>query len=168
VCVIKILLPTGETEVLGTNLSETEIEWDACGALNHKGWGIELKQELETKSFSGRLVDNVKQDFYAMMTVATMLASCVHEATRNTRKTREDKENIYEYKVIVNHAVAIFKDRLIRMLIEEERITRCYLLSELVRCMERRGVPIRPIRNLVRKTYNRENARFHHNHTSNS
>jgi hypothetical protein len=105
--VIKILLSTGETEVLVTNLSETEIEREAFGELYHKRWGIEtkykeLKQKLETGNFSGRLADNVKQDFYAVMTVANMVASCVREANRNAKKKRECKENIYEYKYLIN------------------------------------------------------------------
>jgi hypothetical protein len=170
--VIKILLSTGEIEVLVTNLSETEIELEAFGELYHKRWGIEtkykeLKQKLETENFSGRLVDSVKQDFYAMMTVANMVAGCVREANRKAKKKRECKENKYEYKVDVNHAIGIFKDRLIRVVIEEDRITRRYLMSELVRCMERRVVPIRPGRNVARKTCNRKGSRFHHNHKSN-
>jgi hypothetical protein len=70
------------------------MEYEAFGELHHKRWGIEtkykeLKQKLETGNFSGRLVDNVKQDFYAMMTVANMVASCVREANRKAKKQGE-------------------------------------------------------------------------------
>jgi len=169
--VIQIPLAGGELEILITNLSEAEMEYGAFGELYHKRWGIEtkykeLKQKLETENFSGRLVDNVKQDFYAMMTVANMAASCVREANRNAKKKREGSGNIYEYQVNVNHAIGVFKDRLIRVIIEEDRIARRYLMSELVRCMERRVVPIRPNRDVVRKDCNRK-AKFHHNHKSN-
>jgi hypothetical protein len=83
--VIRLCLPTGEDELLITNLTEKEMEYGAFQELYHKRWGIEtkykaLKQKLETENFSGRLVDNVKQDFYAMLTVANMLASCIRRA----------------------------------------------------------------------------------------
>jgi hypothetical protein len=63
---LHIPLSTGELEILITNISETEIEYDAFKELYHKRWGIEtkyreLKQKLETENFSGRLVDNVKE-----------------------------------------------------------------------------------------------------------
>jgi hypothetical protein len=169
--VLLIPLSTGEQEVLITNIAEKELEYDAFGELYHKRWGIEtkykeLKQKLETENFSGRLVDNVKQDFYAMMTVSNMLAGCLRGANRQSAKKREKLENLYEYRVNVNHAIGVFKDRLIRVIIEDDRIARRYLMSEMVRQMERRVVPIRPNRELVRKNH-RLNAKFHHNHKSN-
>jgi hypothetical protein len=169
--VVQIPLTSGETEILITNLDEAQMEYEAFGELYHKRWGIEtkykeLKQKLETENFSGRLVDNVKQDFYAMMTVTNMVASCVREANRKAQKKREQSGNLYEYRVNMNHAIGVFKDRLIRVIIEEDRTVRRYLMSELVRCMERRVVPIRPNREVVRKDYNRK-AKFHHNHKSN-
>ena len=169
--VITIPLTTGEQEILITNLTEAEMEYEAFGELYHQRWGIEtkykeLKQKLETENFSGRLVENVKQDFYAMMTVANMLASLVREANRAVRKKREKQENLYEYRVNVNHAIGVFKDRLIRVIIEEDRIVRRYLMREMVRQMERRVVPIRPDRDVIRTDCHRK-ARFHHNHKSN-
>jgi hypothetical protein len=154
--VVQIPLVTGELEILITNLPEAEIEYEAFGELYNKRWGIEtkykeLKQKLETENFSGRLVDNVKQDFYAMMTVANMVASFVREANLNAKKKREGKENKYEYKVNVNHAIGIFKDRLIRVIIEEDQIARRYLISDLIRRMERRVIPIRTNREVAAK-----------------
>ena len=169
--VVQIPLTTGETEILITNLPETEIEYEAFGELYNKRWGIEtkykeLKQKLETENFSGRLVDNVKQDFYAMMTVANMVASLVREANKNVKKKHEHQKNKYEYRINVNHAIGLFKDRFIRVVIEEDSIARRYLMSELINRMERRVVPIRPNRDVVRKKCARK-AKFHHNHKSN-
>jgi hypothetical protein len=169
--VIQIPLSTGEMETLITDLPKTEIEYGAFGELYHKRWGIEtkykeLKQKLEAENFSGRLVDNVKQDFYAMMTAANMAASCIRRAQEKVKKEREGIGNKYEYRVNVNHAIGVFKDRIIRIIIEEDRIARRYLMSELIRQMERRVVPVRPNRETVRKDCNRK-AKFHHNHKSN-
>ena len=101
-----------------------------------------------------------------MMTVSNMPASCLHEANRKANKQREHKENLYEYRVNVNHAIGVFKAQLIQVIIEEDRIVRRYLMNELIRCMERRVVPIRPYREIVRNK-RRLNAKFHHNHKSN-
>jgi hypothetical protein len=169
--VTQLPLVTGEIETLITNLSEARMEYEAFGELYRKRWGIEtkykeLKQKLETENFSGRLVGNIKQDFFAMMTAANMVASCVREANRISQKKREGHVYKYEYRVNVNHAIGVFKDLLIRVIIEEDRITRRYLMSELVSRMERRLIPIRPNRKVVRKKINRE-GKFHHNHKSN-
>jgi hypothetical protein len=45
-----------------------------------------VKQKLELENFSGRLADNTKQDFYAMMTVSNMLASAQRKALREPGK----------------------------------------------------------------------------------
>jgi hypothetical protein len=168
---LQIPLKTGEMEILITNIGEAEVAYEAFGELYSKRWGIEakykeLKQKLETENFSGRLVDNVKQDFYAMVTVANMVASCVREANRKAKKKRESQGNKYAYQVNVNHAIGLFKDRFIRIVIEEDRIARRYLMSELVRGMEQRVIPIRPDREGVRKECARR-VKFHHNHKSN-
>jgi len=169
--VIQLLLATGELEILITNLSKAEMEYSAFGELYQKRWGVEtkykeLKQKLETENFSGRLVDNVKQDFYAIMTIANMLSSCIRRAEEKVKKEREGRGNKYEYRVNVNHAIGVFKDRIIRVVVEEDRITRHYLMKELVRQMELRVVPVRPNREVTRKKCNRK-AKFHHNHKSN-
>ena len=166
---VRIPLEGGGQGILITNLAE--MEYEAFGELYHKRWGIEtkykeLKQKLETENFSGRLVDNVKQDFYAVMTAANMVASLVREANRTVRKKHKEQETQYEYRVNVNHAVGVFKDRLIRVIIEKDRIARQYLMKEMVRQMERRVVPIRPNRDVIRKDCHRK-AKFHHNHKSN-
>jgi IS4 transposase len=168
---VQVPLAGGGQETLITNLAETEMGYEAFGELYRKRWGIEtkykeLKQKLETENFSGRLADNVKQDFYAMMTAANMLASLVRGADRKAKKKREGGGNLYEYRVNVNHAVGVFKDQLIRVIIEEDYIARQYLMKEMVRRMERRVVPLRPDRDVPRKDCHRR-GRFHHNHKSN-
>jgi hypothetical protein len=168
--VIVIPLENGEREILITNLSEEEMEYEGFAELYHKRWGIEtkyktVKQKLEVENFSGRLVENIKQDFYAQLTAANMLASCIREAQREVKKQREKKANRYEYQVNVNHAVGVFKDKLIRVVIEEDNRVRG-LMKQLVQEMERRVVPIREKRKVKRKQSSRK-AKFHHNHKSN-
>jgi hypothetical protein len=117
-------------------------------------------------SEGGRLVDNIKQDFYAMMTVANMLASALREANRKIARSRTKKECRYECRANVNHAVGVLKEQLIGILIAENSLTRRRLYRELVSEIKRRIVPIRPNREVARKEYLKK-PHFHHNHKSN-
>jgi hypothetical protein len=164
-------LKSGETERLVTNLKAEEVEDGAFKELYYKRWPIEtkynqLKQKLELENFSGRLVDNIKQDFYAMMTVANMLASCLREANAKAKKDREGKDNKYEYSVNFNHAVGVFKDQLIKVVIAEDPLVGKQLMDEMILDMKRKVIPIRPNRDVPRKTYLKK-PHFHHNHKSN-
>jgi hypothetical protein len=169
--VLVFTLTSGEREALITNLTEGEVEDEAFAELYYKRWPIEtkynqLKQKFELENFSGRLVDNVKQDFYAMMTVSNMLASCLREANGKIKREQAKKGNRYEYRANVNHAVGVLKDRLVGILITDDLLTRKYLYRELVSEIKRRIIPIRPNREAPRKNYLKK-PHFHHNHKSN-
>jgi hypothetical protein len=169
--VLAFTLTSGERESLITNLAEGEMEDGAFVELYYKRWPIEtkygqVKQKLELENFSGRLVENIKQDFYAMMTVSNMLASCLREANGKIKKEQAKKENRYEYRANVNHAVGVLKDRLIGILIAEDLFTRKYLYRELVSEIKRRIIPVRPNREVPRREYQKK-PHFHHNHKSN-
>jgi hypothetical protein len=164
-------LKSGERETLITNLEEGEVEEEAFGELYYKRWPVEtkynqVKQKLELENFSGRLVDNIRQDFYAMMTVGNMLSSGLREVNRELGERRIEEGWRYEYRANVNHAVGVLKDRLIGIVIEEDRYIRSHLYRELVSEIRRRIVPIRPNREVARKEYLKK-PHFHHNHKSN-
>jgi hypothetical protein len=118
------------------------------------------------ENFSGRLMDNIKQGCYAMMTVSNMLSSGLRKANRKTGKDGAKKGLRYEYRANVNHAAGVLKGRLIGLLIMDDRLTRKYLYLELVSKIRRRVVPIRPNREAPRKKY-LQKPHFHHNHKSN-
>jgi hypothetical protein len=164
-------LTSGEREMLITNLDEQEMEDEAFPELYYKRWPIEtkynqMKQKFELENFSGRLVENIKQDFYAMMTISNMLASGLREANEKLGKERAKKGWKYEYRANVNHAVGVLKDRLIGILIADDRLVRKYLYRELASDIRRRVVPVRPNREVPRKEYLKK-PHFHHNHKSN-
>jgi hypothetical protein len=52
-----------------------------------------VKQKFELGNFSGRLVDNIKQDFYAMMTVSNMLSSGLREANEKIEYLKRLSQN---------------------------------------------------------------------------
>jgi hypothetical protein len=89
--------------VLITNVGEGELETAAFPELYYKRWPIEtkynqVKQKFELEHFSGRLVDNIRQDFYAMMRVRNMLSSSLREANEKIPKGRTKKKRRYEYR----------------------------------------------------------------------
>jgi hypothetical protein len=89
--------------------------------LYNKRWPVETKyqqakEKLELENISGRLVENNKQDFYAMMTVSNMLASCLKEENEKLEESRIEEGWREEYHAKVNHAVGVMKDRLIGIL----------------------------------------------------
>ncbi|MDR0662893.1 MAG: hypothetical protein LBF80_02285 [Spirochaetaceae bacterium] len=122
--------------------------------------------KLELENFSGRLVDNIKQDFYATMTVSNMLASVLREANQKIRESGAREGLRYEYRANVNHAVGVLKDRLIGVLMTNDMFARKHLYRELVLEIKRRVIPVRPNRKVPRKEYLKK-PHFHHNHKSN-
>jgi hypothetical protein len=107
---------------------------------------------MELENFSGRLVDNIKQDFYAMMTVPDMPARGLREANEKIPEGKTGRRK-YEYRANVNHTVGVLKDRLIGMLITDDSFARDYLYRELVSEIRWRVVPVRPNREVAGKTY---------------
>jgi hypothetical protein len=169
--VLAFALAGGEREALTTNLDKEEMEDGVFPELYYKRRPIEtkcnqLKRKFELENFSGRLLDNVKRDFYAMMTASNTLASALREANGKIKKEQAKKGSRYEYRSNVNHAVGVLKDRLIGMLIADELFTRKYLYRELASEIKRRIIPIRPNREVSRKEYLKK-PHFHHNHKSN-
>jgi hypothetical protein len=168
---VRVPLSSGETETLITNVGEERIEYEAFKELYHKRWGIEtkyktVKQRMDLENFSGRLADSIKQDFYAMMTVSNIMAHFIREANREVKKAREGSGNRYEYRVNVNHAAGVYKDRLIEVAMTKGGEARARLMRKLVGEIQRRVVPVRPDREVPQKETSRQ-ARFHHSHKSN-
>lgn len=95
--VVKIDLPSGEEEILITNILESEISFEECKSLYFKRWGIEtnydiLKNKLQIENFSGDSVKVIKQDFFAtifLANIATLIeedAEIVYKSNNNSQK----------------------------------------------------------------------------------
>jgi hypothetical protein len=77
--VIKLRLKGGETETLISSLMDSGYDVNIFKGLYFKRWPIEgkydeVKKKLEVENFSGILADNIRQDFYAAMTLANIVA----------------------------------------------------------------------------------------------
>jgi len=168
--VLKFRLSSGAEETLITDILEKKHGMKAFKALYFKRWPIEtkydeLKNKLEIENFSGRLVDNIRQDFYAAMILTNLAAEFYKEAQAEVEQAQKGKGNKWRYQVNVNHAIGVLKDRLIQALLIDDRIKRSEKFDEVIMLLEKRLVPIRPNRSLPRTVPRK--AKFHHNHKSN-
>jgi len=167
--VIKFRLESGEDETLITDLTKKYRGVKTFKALYFKRWPIEtkydqVKKKLEIENFSGRLVDNIRQDFYATMVITNIATDLINDAQEMVDADQESKDNQYEYKVNVNHTIGVLKDRLIQTVCEEDNKKRMEMFDEIIDLMHKKIIPIRPNRSLPRT---RRNVKFHHNHKSN-
>jgi hypothetical protein len=117
--VIKVVLDTGETETLLTNLTEN---FD-FKELYFKRWSVEkeydvFKNTLETENFSGNTETAIRQDFHIHVIASNMLAASFWEAQEIVDAERNsDDENKYEYIVNTAQAAAAMRDYLILAII---------------------------------------------------
>jgi hypothetical protein len=169
--VIKLLLNSEETETLVTSLTDRRYGVEDFKRLYFKRWPVEtkydvVKKKLEIENFSGKLVDNIRQDFYATMVLANLAADYFQEAQAQVEAEQERKENKYHYQVNVNHEIGVLKDRLVKTLLENDDRKRGAMFDEIINLLKKRLIPIRPNRSVPRIAYPRK-AKFHHNHKSN-
>jgi len=167
--VVKFRLDSGEEETLITSLLDNKIGIKAFKALYFKRWLIEtkydqVKNKLEIENFSGRLVDNIRQDFYATMVLANLATDFINEAQEMVEDNQKGKENKYDYKVNINHTIGVLKDRFIQAICEENDKKRMKLFDEVIELLKNKIIPIRPNRSFQRT---RRHVKFHHNHKSN-
>jgi hypothetical protein len=168
--VLKFRLDGGEEETLVTDIVEKKYGMNAFKALYFKRWPIEtkyneIKNRLEIENFSGKLVDNIRQDFYATMVLTNLVADFAGEAQVIVEEEQKGQGNKYQYKVNINHAIGVLKDRLIITLCEEDRKKRREMLDEITDILKKRIIPIRHNRSFPRTIP--RNVKFHHNQKSN-
>jgi hypothetical protein len=116
--VIKVGLPSGETETIITSLRDPELTIEDFRKLYFLRWSVEtkydeVKNKMQIENFTGCSVTAIRQDFYATMYLSNIAAAAWWEAQATVEKEREEKDNKYQYAVNVNHEIGVLKDRLI-------------------------------------------------------
>jgi hypothetical protein len=169
--VIKFGLAGGEVETLISSLIDTKrYKRGSFKALYFKRWPIETKYDevkgkVEVENFSGILEENIRQDFYATMTLTNIAAGIYEEAQERVEEEERGKGNKWKYQVNVNHEVGVLKDRLIVLLLEKNDKRRGAMFEEIIELLRSRLIPIRPNRSIPRRQPRK--VKFHHNHKSN-
>lgn len=148
---VKVILQTGETEVLLTNLYDEDKFITSCfKELYFKRWGIETsigfdKNVLQMEEFSGQSVKSIEQDFY-LSTFALNLQSLL-EKQCESQVEQKNIARVLKYKINKNVSIGSMKHRIVKLFTMEnpEKI-----LIELQRLFLESLEPIRPGRSAPR------------------
>jgi len=154
--VLNITIPSGEKEVLVTNLSEADFSRDEAGKLYFERWGIEtkfesLKEKLELENMSGRRVVTTYQDFWAKLDLANMMAALEYETDQVIKEKTDGSGNKYMQRTNENRLITKFSDRYLDLLTVDNAKARDLLFTELVSDITRRPVEVKPGRQFPRK-----------------
>jgi hypothetical protein len=170
--VIKFKLPKSEeTETLITNLFDYSLGIEDFQKLYFQRWPIEVqfgnsKHKLEIENFSGRTEETIYQDYYITILLQNAVVVAANEAQPNVEEERQYKQNKYEYKVDINHAVGVFKDKFIGAMLIDDPDKRAEQLLSIITQLTKKVVPKRPNRSIPRNPCPRR-ANFHFNQKSN-
>ena len=151
---VRVILESGDTEVLATTLPRDEFSASQFGEIYHMRWGIEtafetLKDRLQLENFTGTKPRLIEQDIYATIYVNNLAEDIIRDIEL---EEKERLENSYKHKMMLNRniSIGILKADLIRAILEtvpdvqERRFQRIY--DEL----SRNVVPIRDDRHFQR------------------
>lgn len=135
--IIKLVLDTGETEVLMTNLSRTAFHHSEFKELYGLRWGVEtkyntLKNKLDIETFSGKTVISILQDFYATLYLSNVVSAIKAESDEIIAENNKDKNLKYEYRTNENVLIGTLKNKLILILLNDDSEQRNSLLGKLI------------------------------------
>ena len=158
--IINVILPTGETEKLVTNIMDEKLTNEDFKKLYFKRWGIEvkynqLKSRYELENFSGVSPTAIKQDFYAAIYLSNLMSMAKAEANERAKLKNENLK--YEYKVNMNILISKMTKTLIECFYEEDMEKRIILFDKAMKNITKNLVPIRPHRSFSRKEPSRKN-----------
>jgi len=147
--VVRVILDTGEIENLITNLHEEEFKTSCFAELYFLRWGIEskyntLKNKLLIEHFSGKTRIAIQQDFYATICSANLIALAKGTADEQIAEENAGKSLKYEYQANEKLAIKKVRDKLFRLLSEDDMTVRERLFDALVESISRNRSEIRP------------------------
>jgi hypothetical protein len=157
--VIKIILETGEEEILISSILDESFAYSDFKELYFKRWGIEtkyheFKHRLQIENFTGEKAIAVQQDFYASMFLSNMAAFAKIHADEKIQARNKGKDLKYEYQTNTNILIGKLKDRMVIMMLEPNERKRVNIFNGIIKEIARNSVPIRPGRHnkRVKKT----------------
>jgi hypothetical protein len=150
---VKIKLPSGETEILLTNLySEQLYTIEDLYYLYGMRWTIETsygmqKNQQQIEQFSGHRVICIQQDFHASVFVANLQSLINKQCENYLQRTNLNRK--YNYKINRNISWGALKNNIIKLFFSNEPLE---ILLKLQGIFERYTEPIRPDRKYKRTT----------------
>lgn len=149
--VLRILLPSGETELLVTNLFDEELTVDDFYYLYHLRWGVEgkyldIKHKTELEKFTGYRPDGIRQDFYAALLLAN-LSSVLKAAASENMTQRPGRK--WDYQISINAVINVMRYCMVRILYHPQE--RMVLLEAMAKSLENKRSAVRPNRHAERR-----------------
>ena len=152
---LKIVLKTGETEILCTSLTDIEkYPHEEFDPLYHLRWNEEeayklLKSRIEVEDFSGKTARAVKQDFHAKIFLLSLCAIYAHPIEERVKaEYKADENRKYDQKINRTNAISITLDIIIPVFVRKQYDRALRSFDKIV--SETREI-IRPDRNIPRK-----------------
>jgi len=150
---IRVLLDTGEVEVLLTNLIDKgRYPRKEFKALYHERWGIEegiknFKCKIEIENWTGKSAVSVEQDFYARIVSMNIAVSLGQSAQALLDKKTEQCE--HRYSINIKRSIGIIRDEIFGLLqLVNERAGKTF--QKLTNRLIRSASIIRPGRSYIR------------------
>ena len=167
--VIRVLLPSGETETLITNLFD--LPYEQFMPLYFRRWPVEtkydiLKNKLELCNFTGCSPNAILQDFWASIHLANIAALAKAEADQAIRAFRVSSGNKYTYQANTAQLIGSLKDRFICACLLQNGRRRRRAIQNIIDEIASSVSPIRPNRSFCRNPWPRK-AKFCFNRRSN-
>jgi hypothetical protein len=151
---IKVVLETGEKEILCTSLTDKEkYLHEEFESLYHYRWNEEeayklLKSRIELENFSGKTAKAVKQDFHAKVFLMSLCSAYAHPIEEKViEEYKADKERKFDQKINRTNALSMTQDILIAVFIRREFDKALKAFDSVV---EKTREIIRPGRNVPR------------------
>jgi hypothetical protein len=146
--ILKMRFATGEMGALITNL--TGCAGGTLKRLYRKRWMIEqqyhtLKNKLRFESVTGKASIYVEQDFRAQILVYNMVQDVISGAELRAKSKTHKKRSRYTTRINENIAIGLYKERFIRLMMEEDRARKNELFIRLKEDMLKNIVPIRSL-----------------------
>lgn len=160
---VKVILDTGEVEVLATTLLDKEkYPIKIFKELYFKRWGIEinydhLKSNIHVEEFTGLSEIAIRQDFYVSMFINNLQSIIALDSQENLNENNNKTK--YDYKVNKNLSLGFMKDRVIKILMSDN--PKYY--DELKELFKINPVPIRKGRKNPRKSQDKNRRKYYMN-----
>jgi hypothetical protein len=161
---IRIDLPSGETEVLISSLTNRQMyPYDVFGDLYHQRWPVEedyklIKCRIQMENFSGKTVHSVYQDFHAKV-FAKNLASILIRSVSNRIETITEGRR-YRYKANFTNTLAVVRGHIV-VLFNRSKSILCDYLTKIQDLVVRALSEIRPDRTNPRNFKKKSRNKYH-------
>lgn len=149
---LRIELPSGETEILMTSLLDTEKHpYKDFKELYFKRWKVEtfynrFKNIIGVECFSGTSNQFIQQEFNCALYVSNMQTILTEDAQMEADKKYQHRK--YEYKINSSLSLGFIRERLVKILSKQSESQ--VLLKEMEELFTIHVIPIRPGRNNIR------------------